>query len=103
MEIDKVFAMPAKKLFSILFHTSAVPKEVYDKRGYSGMQSQLNLDIQIGPWTPPEGSPKKDDEISVGFTKVNRYVMPLNNPLIREKETLCVEKMVLLAIENRAK
>ncbi|ORX45898.1 hypothetical protein DM01DRAFT_1311533, partial [Hesseltinella vesiculosa] len=86
MEYEADVLLPAKTLFDLLFSEEKTGQGAHggiwqDKTAASGSR-----DLHVGAWADVEGK----------STRYLKYVMPVNNPMVKAKEADVVETQVLL-------
>ncbi|KAJ3088632.1 hypothetical protein HK102_008300, partial [Quaeritorhiza haematococci] len=80
-EIDVVLPVPCKKLFDLLFGGNPDNQMFWEK--YHTKRGDSNL--VLGPWN-----------VGADPVRENKFVVPVNNPMVKIKEADCFETMHLL-------
>ena len=88
-EVDFKLNLPAHVVFEMLFVKPQVLTQLHDKR--------RSLDVEIGEWSTQPPQTQSTKSITYRLYLFNcRYRVPLDNPLLKAKDTPCKEVLTLL-------
>ncbi len=81
VEVNVILPLPVDTLFDLLVTSSSIIEQVFQQRKYTN--------AQFGEWTMTGSTLERDVQ----------YVVPVNNPLVKAKETTCYERNKQTVVE----